>query len=206
MDCGAMHSLIERKTKCDIFIPSEDVLAMAITREASFPSTVTEALSHLSSACLSLALILTVIGNPSQAFLSDDTGVSLTPFDLTYTPAHVVKGLTRNINLLCAHQNDNQSQLQEITRIRLLKKTASVWTLLAELRDNEDEPQTMFGGTVSAKISPDIRETFLQITWSLATEETFGTYRCVYRFQFNVVTTVKMTRYHHVTCVRMTRR
>ncbi|GFO47891.1 hypothetical protein PoB_007439600 [Plakobranchus ocellatus] len=133
---------------------------------------------HLSCAFLSLALVLAVIGDPGQGFLSDATDVSLTPFDLKYTPAHVVKGLTRNVSLLCADQNDNQSQLLEITRIRLLKKTSSVWTLLAELRDNEDEPETMFGGSVSAKISQNIRETFLQINWPVVTEETFGTYRC----------------------------
>ncbi|GFO47888.1 MACPF domain-containing protein 2 [Plakobranchus ocellatus] len=133
---------------------------------------------HMSSACLSLALVLAAMGDPSQALLSDATRAPLTLFDLTYTPAHVVKSLTRNVSLLCAHQNDNQSHLQEITRIRLLKKTSSVWTLLAELRDNEDEPQAMFGGKVSAKISQNIREIFLQITWPVATEETFGTYRC----------------------------
>ncbi|GFN86834.1 hypothetical protein PoB_001334000 [Plakobranchus ocellatus] len=42
MDCDAMHSLVERKTKCDIFTPREDVLAMAMAREAPFPFTVTE--------------------------------------------------------------------------------------------------------------------------------------------------------------------
>ncbi|GFO12188.1 hypothetical protein PoB_003869300 [Plakobranchus ocellatus] len=42
MDCGAMHNLIKRKTKCDIFTPREDVLAMAMAKEAPFPFTVTE--------------------------------------------------------------------------------------------------------------------------------------------------------------------
>ncbi|GFO16212.1 hypothetical protein PoB_004271700 [Plakobranchus ocellatus] len=43
MDCGAMHGLIERKSKCDISTPREDILAaMAMAREAPFPSTVTE--------------------------------------------------------------------------------------------------------------------------------------------------------------------
>ncbi|GFO05363.1 hypothetical protein PoB_003186800 [Plakobranchus ocellatus] len=39
MDCGAMHSLVERKTKCDIFTPTDD-LGIAMAREAPF--TVTE--------------------------------------------------------------------------------------------------------------------------------------------------------------------
>ncbi|GFO35683.1 hypothetical protein PoB_006218800 [Plakobranchus ocellatus] len=42
MDCGAMHSLLERKTKCDIFTPREDVLAKAMAREAPYPFTVRE--------------------------------------------------------------------------------------------------------------------------------------------------------------------
>ncbi|GFO05373.1 hypothetical protein PoB_003187800 [Plakobranchus ocellatus] len=39
MDCGAMHSLVERKIKCDIFTPRDD-LGIAMAREAPF--TVTE--------------------------------------------------------------------------------------------------------------------------------------------------------------------
>ncbi|GFO47887.1 hypothetical protein PoB_007439200 [Plakobranchus ocellatus] len=112
-------------------------------------------------------LVLAVIGDPSQAYWCVANTV-------TCTPAHVVKDSTRNVSLLCAHQNDNQSQLQQITR----KITSSVWTLLAELRDNEDEPQEMFGGKVYVKMSQNIRDTFLQINWPVATEETFGTYRC----------------------------
>ncbi|GFO40264.1 MACPF domain-containing protein 4 [Plakobranchus ocellatus] len=42
-------------------------------------------------------------------------------------------------------------------------------------RDNEDEPQSTFDVSVSRRITKDIRETFLQITWPVAT---FGTYRC----------------------------
>ncbi|GFO33770.1 hypothetical protein PoB_006027500 [Plakobranchus ocellatus] len=42
MDCGAMHSLVERKTKCDIFTPREDGLAMAMASEAPFPFAVAE--------------------------------------------------------------------------------------------------------------------------------------------------------------------
>ncbi|GFN94059.1 MACPF domain-containing protein 4 [Plakobranchus ocellatus] len=129
------------------------------------------------SACLLMAVVLSV-SQPSHAFLSDETSLSPTPFELTYTPAHVVKHLTRDINVLCSHQNGNQSQLQEVSRIRILMKTSSGWRLLAEQRDNEDEPQSTFNVSMSGKISKDIREVFLQVTWSVATEETFGTYRC----------------------------
>ncbi|GFO23918.1 MACPF domain-containing protein 2 [Plakobranchus ocellatus] len=129
------------------------------------------------SARLLVALGLTLT-HPSQAFLSDETSVSPTPFELTFQPAHVVKHLTRDINVLCSHKNSNLSQLQEVSRIRILMKTSSGWRLLAEQRDNEDEPQSTFNVSMSGKISKDIREVFLQVTWPVATEETFGTYRC----------------------------
>ncbi|GFN85143.1 hypothetical protein PoB_001164900 [Plakobranchus ocellatus] len=127
------------------------------------------------SASFTVVLVLS-LKHHSQGFLSDDeTVVSLTPFDLTYTPAHVVRHVTRDVKLLCAHQTDDQTQLQEVSWIRMLMKTSSGWGLLAEQRDNEDEPQSTYNVSVSGRITKDIKDTFLQITWPVATEETFGT-------------------------------
>ncbi|GFN85148.1 hypothetical protein PoB_001165400 [Plakobranchus ocellatus] len=136
------------------------------------------------SACFTVLLVLS-LSHPSPGFLSDDvTVVSLPPFDLTFTPAHVVRHVTRDVKLLCAHQTDDPTQLQEVSWIRMLMKTSSGWGLLAEQRDNEDEPQSTYNVSVSARITKDIKDTFLQITWPVATEDTFGTYRCdVIRFQ-----------------------
>ena len=105
---------------------------------------------------------------------------ALSPFQLTYLPAHVVNHMSKHVTVRCAHEDDNeQSQLQDVSRIRMLKKTSSDdWQLLAELRDNEDSPTTYINVSVTAKISSNIRESFMEIVWPVATLATFGTYRC----------------------------
>ena len=60
----------------------------------------------------------------------------------------------------------------------MLKKSTSGWQLLAELRDNEVKPTAHIDVSVSATISSNIRETFLEIIWPVATDATFGIYRC----------------------------
>ena len=108
-----------------------------------------------------------------------DQNDALTPFQITYRPAHVVKHMTELVTVRCGHEDKKiQSQLQEISRIRMLKKTGSGWKLLAELRDNEDKPRNNVEADVTAKISSKIEETFIQIVWPLANDETFGIYRC----------------------------
>ncbi|GFO42720.1 Apextrin-like protein [Plakobranchus ocellatus] len=124
------------------------------------------------SARFTVVLVLS-LSHPSQAFLSDDeTLVSLTPFDLTYTPAHVVRHVTRDVILLCAHQTDDQMQPEEVSRIRILMKTSSGWDLLAEQRDKAAVYIIMI--SASGRITKDIKVTFLQITWPVAREDTFG--------------------------------
>ncbi|GFN85123.1 hypothetical protein PoB_001162900 [Plakobranchus ocellatus] len=104
------------------------------------------------SASFTVVLVLS-LKHHSQGFLSDDeTVVSLTPFDLTYTPAHVVRHVTRDVRLLCAHQTDDQTQLQEVSWIRMLMKTSSGWGLLAEHRDNEDEPQSTYNVSEAVRL------------------------------------------------------
>ncbi|GFO23930.1 hypothetical protein PoB_005043500 [Plakobranchus ocellatus] len=125
---------------------------------------------------LKMALVLS-LGHPSHAFSSvDETVVSLTPFNLTLTPAHVMRHVIRNVRLLYAHQTDDQTQLQEVRRIRMLIKASSEWGWLAEQRDNEDEPRSIYNLSVFGGITKDIKDTFLQITKPVATEDTFGTY------------------------------
>ena len=87
--------------------------------------------------------------------------------------------MTKLVTVRCGYEDVNTpSQLQEISRIRLLKKSTSGWKLLAELRDNEPTPKLNVKASVSAKVSPKIEDNFLQIVWPLANEETFGIYRC----------------------------
>ena len=121
-----------------------------------------------------LTLLLSIVhgcsGYPAEPIL---------PFRLVYTPAHVVKHVTRDVTLRCEDDEYSASRLNEISRIRMLKKSATGWSLVAELRDNEDQPSVEITNvTVSAKIGQDVRETFLEVVWDVATEDTYGTYLC----------------------------
>ena len=60
----------------------------------------------------------------------------------------------------------------------MMKKSTSGWQLLAELRDNEDLPKANVNASVQAAISSNTRDTFLEIVWPVAVEDTFGLYRC----------------------------
>ena len=88
--------------------------------------------------------------------------------------------MTKQVTIRCAHEDNSASQLQEVSRIRLLKKSAfgGGWELLAELRDNENTPKAYINVSVSAKISSNIQDNFIEIVWPIAIEETYGTYRC----------------------------
>ena len=60
----------------------------------------------------------------------------------------------------------------------MLKKKASGWDLVAQFRDNDDEPSVKMDVKGSAKIGQDVRDAFLEVVWDLASEDTFGTYMC----------------------------
>ncbi|KAK3731704.1 hypothetical protein RRG08_035374 [Elysia crispata] len=110
--------------------------------------------------------------------MTDQTETS-SPFQVTYAPAHVVRHFTKLVTVRCAHENNNRaSQLQEISRIRLLKRSSSGWQLLAEMRDNENTPKAYVNVSVSARISSYIPYNFIEIVWPVATVATFGIYRC----------------------------
>ena len=121
------------------------------------------------------------MANQSRAFLGDEAVVSTRPFQLSYSPRHVVNHVTKDVKLRCAHDGHNHSKLGDIARIRLLKKSveSSSWQLMAEHREHADQPTTKLGIQVSGKIDHEsIGETFLEVMWPMTVEDTFGTYRC----------------------------
>lgn len=86
--------------------------------------------------------------------------------------------MTTSVYVRCAHEGHTVSQLQEISRIRMLRRSFSGWQLMAEIRDNEDNPKTYANVSVTAEINRSIRRSYMQIVWPVATKETFGLYRC----------------------------
>ena len=121
------------------------------------------------------------MSNQGRAFVEDEVYVSLKPFQLSLSPGHVVNHVTKDVKLRCAHDGHNHSKLGDIARIRLLKKSveSSSWQLMAEHREHADQPTTKLDIQVSGKIDHEsIGETFLEVMWPMAVEDTFGTYRC----------------------------
>ncbi|GFR76647.1 apextrin-like protein 2 [Elysia marginata] len=125
----------------------------------------------------SLALLFFIQG--CYCFLVKSESESVKPFRLTYSPAHIVAYITRDVTLRC--EDDvfaGASSLEEVSRIRILKNSPAGWNMVAELRDLEDRPRKTLNVTVSGKIGQIVRNTFLEVTWDIATKETPGTYMC----------------------------
>lgn len=125
------------------------------------------------------ALLLSlVLGSLAFPTTQETPASFIAPFRLTYTPAHVVRHVTRNVILRCEDEEDTEARLQEISRIRMLKKEEVGWKPVAQLRDNENSPTKEFDVRVNGTIGQNVRDTFLEVTWDLATQDTFGTYVC----------------------------
>ncbi|KAK3795925.1 hypothetical protein RRG08_010745 [Elysia crispata] len=133
------------------------------------------------------SLTLLVLLSTANGCFGYPAGKTSEAFHLTCTPAHVVRHVTRNVTLRCAHDKNSASMLQEVTRIRMLKKVSqNGWTVVAELGEKEDEPRKNLNVTASARLGKDVQDTFLEITWDVASVDTFGTYMCeVWGFKKN---------------------
>ncbi|GFS16112.1 apextrin-like protein 1 [Elysia marginata] len=112
-------------------------------------------------------------------FVGTSTPV-LPSYQLTCTPAKVVKGLTQNVRLRCERNPSVGSNLQEIERIRIMKLTQwGRWRTIAQITDYDsgvetDDDQMNATGLVGLSKAG----VFLETTWPLAVQETFGVYKC----------------------------
>ena len=129
---------------------------------------------------LLLVLVQKSIIVQGGTYLDDEVAVPLNTFQLSYTPSHVVNNVTRDVSLRCAQTDRTQSIFERVTSIHLLKKATGMWgwVALAELRANEDMPTSQVKAVVSGRIDENGFGTFLEITWPVATDETFATFSC----------------------------
>ena len=127
-----------------------------------------------------LHLLLVLVFCRSLEIPDDEIAVSLASFQLSHTPGRVVNHVTKNVKVRCAHKNGRTGNLQAVTKIRILKKPTehSPWQVLAELRDDLVEASTQFDILVSGVIGQNLVDTFLEVTWSVSVDETFGFYKC----------------------------
>ena len=113
--------------------------------------------------------------------MEDEVPVPMTPFRLSQTPGHAVNHVTKDVTIRCDHNGHNQSKLRLVTSIKLLRKSpkASEWELLAQYDVTQDQPTRRVDAHVSGWIDhQNVVGTFLEISWPVAVEVTFGTYRC----------------------------
>ena len=99
------------------------------------------------------------------------------PFQLTVSPAQVNRFSTDNLTLRCSRNTSVQTNMVQIFRMRILKKSEAGWTIVA---DQRDKIKTAVEGnlTASAKIDGPVSNVFLQVTWDKIGDNSFGFYRC----------------------------
>ncbi|XP_005089771.1 angiopoietin-1 [Aplysia californica] len=93
---------------------------------------------------------------------------------LKTTNDEVAVGRTTNVSLECIN-NYPLPDISEVMMVRILKKDLSGWTTIAELRDDGTKVSPKHNDLLAeGKIS----QSFLRLTWPVATNDTVGRYRC----------------------------
>ncbi|GFO36953.1 Apextrin [Plakobranchus ocellatus] len=101
------------------------------------------------------------------------------PFQLTYTPMKVYTAVSENVELRCARNLSVPSNIYELLRIRIMKKTDNKkWSLVAEIRD-KNSPVEVHGNVTGCGNIATINDSYLSVTWPVATAKTFGAYKCL---------------------------
>ncbi|RUS84734.1 hypothetical protein EGW08_007521 [Elysia chlorotica] len=100
------------------------------------------------------------------------------PFQLIVNPKLVNRFTTHNMTLLCEHNSNVQTRLDEIFRMRIVKKSETGWDMIAEQRDVVQNPSVNGNVRASANIKGDISTVFLQISWDTVGDASFGVFKC----------------------------
>ncbi|RUS87591.1 hypothetical protein EGW08_004636 [Elysia chlorotica] len=106
--------------------------------------------------------------------LSSATCESLTPrpFSLTVSPEIVIRDVTKDIRVYCGYDGKTASQIQEISKVVLFKKTGENWIQLTESRWYNTPLKD-----AGMEVSYDQRR-LLKFKSELANQNVFGIYRC----------------------------
>ncbi|XP_035826626.1 uncharacterized protein LOC118477958 [Aplysia californica] len=96
---------------------------------------------------------------------------------LNVTTDQVEVGKTRNVSLECL-DNFPQPDNSEVVMIRVLKKDHAGWNSFAEIRDCDTEVRPKRKGVLAVANKTLTVNSFLRITWPVATDDTIGTFRC----------------------------
>ncbi|XP_035826639.1 uncharacterized protein LOC118477963 [Aplysia californica] len=97
---------------------------------------------------------------------------------LNVTTPEVEVGKTANVSLECFNPNPAPG-ISDIVMIRILKWHHDEWNSVAELQRGDDEEVTQTSDEVSTEGTiGSVDESFLRLTWPVATNNTLGRYRC----------------------------
>ncbi|GFR87459.1 MACPF domain-containing protein 8 [Elysia marginata] len=127
---------------------------------------------------LCVTILTCITCRQGHSFLVDDVSTLATSFQLTFMPTIVKRGITTNVSLLCEHDGNTLSQLGEISRIRIMKQSASGWDLFVEKKVANYTNIYGDGVTAAGRITKSINDTSIEVSWARANENVFGTYRC----------------------------
>ena len=128
--------------------------------------------------CQAFLLASLLVLQRGLALPARDVTSQESPFQLRVTPAVINRHSAEEMTLRCDHNSAGQTSLIDVLSLRIVKKSGSVWDVIAEQKDTEDHPTAEKGVTASANIKGDISTFFLQTRWDTVEEESFGVFRC----------------------------
>ncbi|KAK3781125.1 hypothetical protein RRG08_037582 [Elysia crispata] len=132
------------------------------------------------------SLILLLVLHLGLALPVQDVSDQGMPLQLTVSPPFVSRYTAQNMTLRCDRNPDVQTEMAEVSRIRILKQSTSGWDLVAEKRDIVSSPTVSGTALASAIITGDISNVFLQVIWDKVDDDNFGVFKC-YAMGFDVI-------------------
>ena len=101
------------------------------------------------------------------------------PFLLAVSPGPLANlYLAGNLTLRCDRNANVPTKIAQIFRMRIVKKSLSGWSLVAEQRDNEFSPRVHGNNSASAHVTGDVSGAFLETTWDNVQFKNFGLFVC----------------------------
>ncbi|GFR98474.1 apextrin-like protein 2 [Elysia marginata] len=123
--------------------------------------------------------LLLLIVHQSVGLFAEQRSRPGRPFQLVSILPLVNRDTASSMTLRCERNMDIRTEMAHIFRMRIVKKSASGWDLIAEKRDNEDKTTAMVGNlTASANVTGSVSNAFLETVWADVNKDTFGLFMC----------------------------
>ncbi|XP_035829198.1 angiopoietin-related protein 7 [Aplysia californica] len=97
---------------------------------------------------------------------------------LNVSTAEVEIWKTKNVSLQCVEDDQQKDINSEVIMMRILKKDQDGWSSFAEFLDDDAEVTPKRKDVLAEANKTSISDSFLRLTWPVATDDTTGEYRC----------------------------